>query len=41
MGKPLKREKLKELRDFNRKIQEESQFWRKKEDEMEKELAKF
>jgi hypothetical protein len=28
MGKALKREKLEELRDFNRHIQEESQYWR-------------
>jgi regulator of PEP synthase PpsR (kinase-PPPase family) len=40
MGKSLNREKLEELRDFNRQIQEESQYWRQREDELEKELAK-
>jgi hypothetical protein len=30
MGKSLKREKLEELRDFNRQIQEESQYWRQR-----------
>jgi len=28
MGKSLKREKLEELREFNRKNEEESQYWR-------------
>jgi hypothetical protein len=36
MRKTLKREKLEELRDFNRKIQEESWYWRQKKDEQEK-----
>jgi hypothetical protein len=36
MGKALKREKLEELRDFNRQIQEESRYWRQKADELEK-----
>jgi uncharacterized protein YlxW (UPF0749 family) len=40
MGKSLKREKMEELRDFNRQIQEESQYWRQRVDELEKELAK-
>jgi hypothetical protein len=40
MGKALNREKLEELRDFNRQIQEESRYWRQREDELEKELAK-
>jgi hypothetical protein len=40
MGKYLNIEKLEELRDFNRKIQEESWYWRQRADEMEKELSK-
>jgi hypothetical protein len=40
MGKSLNREKLEELRDFNRKIQEESWYWRQREDELEKEISK-
>jgi uncharacterized protein YPO0396 len=40
MGKALNREKLEELRDFNRKIQEENWYWRQREDELEKELSK-
>jgi hypothetical protein len=40
MGKALNREKLEELRDFNRQIQEESRYWRQRADELEKELAK-
>jgi hypothetical protein len=40
MGKTLKREKLEDLRDFNKQIQEESWYWRQKENELEKELSK-
>jgi hypothetical protein len=40
MGNVLKRENLEELRDCKRKIQEESQYRRKKVGEQEKELAK-
>jgi hypothetical protein len=36
MGKTLNREKLEELRDFNKNIQEEIRYWRKKEYELEK-----
>jgi hypothetical protein len=36
MGKSLKREKLEELRDFNRKSKRKVWYWRKKVDEMEK-----
>jgi len=36
----LKREKLEELRDFNREIQEECWYWRQRVDEMEKDIAK-
>ena len=40
MGKALNREKLEELRDFNRKIEEEIQYWGQREDELEKEISK-
>jgi hypothetical protein len=40
MGKSLKKEKLEELRDFNMNIQEESWYWRKITDEMEKDISK-
>jgi hypothetical protein len=40
MGKSLNRQKLEELRDFNRHIQEESKYWRQRVDEMEKDLSK-
>jgi hypothetical protein len=40
MGKSLKREKLEDLRDFNKQIQEENWYWRQREDELEKELSK-
>jgi len=40
MGKALKKEKLEELRDFNRQIQEESRYWKQGADELEKELSK-
>jgi uncharacterized protein YlxW (UPF0749 family) len=40
MGKSLKREKMEELRDLNRQIQEESWYWRQRVDELEKELSK-
>jgi hypothetical protein len=36
MGKALKMEKLEELRDCNRHIQEKSWYWRKKVNELEK-----
>jgi hypothetical protein len=39
IGNNLKRQNLKDLRDINKKIQEESQYWSEKEDEMGKELA--
>jgi len=41
MGKYLNKEKLEELRDFNRKIQEEIQYGRKRTDGLEKDLAKL
>ena len=40
MGKYLKLHILEGLRDFNKQIQEESQYWKLKADELEKELAK-
>ena len=38
-GKTLKREKLQELQEFDRQIQEESRYWRERAKELEKELS--
>jgi hypothetical protein len=40
MGKTLNKEKLEELRDFNRHSRQECYYWRQREDELEKKLAK-
>jgi hypothetical protein len=40
MGKSLNREKLEDLRDFNKNIQEEIHYWRQRENDLEKEHAK-
>jgi len=40
MEKASKREKLEELRDLNRKIQDEILYWSQRVDELEKEISK-